>query len=64
MFLSQLFEPKVQMEKGGHLVVVHEHLKRCSRSAAFHGKQVVLLLHEHLGHQAISDVCAFMKQGE
>ena len=59
-----MFEPKIQMEKDNKLGVVHEHLKKCSKLAAMHGKSIVLLLREDMGDDALRDVCGFMKEGD
>lgn len=42
---------------------VREVLKACSQSAAFSGRQVVLLVGPNTPADAIDDICTLMKQG-
>ena len=43
--------------------MLHEHMQRCSKSAALGGKSVVLLVRDTLGDECLQDVTAFMKEG-
>ena len=53
------------MQLGGtrNREILHEHLRRLSKSAALHSKSVILLVHEDLGDDCLEDVCAFINQG-
>ena len=59
----QLYEPKVQLGGTRNREILHEHLRRLSKSAALHSKSVILLVHEDLGDDCLEDVCAFINQG-
>ena len=60
---QQLYEPKIQLGGTRNREIFHEHLKRISKSAAYHSKSVVLLVHEDMGDECLEDVCDFIKQG-
>ena len=39
-------------------------MKQCSKTAAFQGKQVVLLVHQDLGADCLLDTTVFMNEGK
>ena len=43
--------------------MLRDSMKQCSRMAAFHGKQVVLLVHQDLGIDCLLDASIFMNEG-
>ena len=66
MCFLQLFEVTASCTDSStedSVAVLHSQLKTASIYSGIRGRPSVLLVHEHLGDGCLSDVCAFLKDG-
>ena len=62
--IFQLYEPRPVRDIAINRQLLRDQMKQCSKTAAFHGKQVVLLVHQDLGADCLLDTSVFMNEGK